>query len=91
MIRRWLGILLARRRIPERPAGAPPEGEQMDDSWTSRDERMLLLGQRLGQAKKELSLVEAEVQALRVDSGVVSRDYQPPPRRAREGEGSQPV
>lgn len=60
------------------------------DATMSRDERTVQLRSEIENAKRQLSLVEAEVQALRVDDGVAGRGYVPP-RRVREGEGHQPI
>lgn len=84
---RWLLNLL--RKDPPLPSPSVAEGDIIVVD-VQHDERPARLRSELEQAKRQLSLVEAEVQALRVDTGVIRRNYDPP-RRTNEGEGHQPA
>jgi hypothetical protein len=50
-----------------------------------------ILRSQLGEARRQLSLVEAEVRALQVDAGVIRRDYHPPRRAKESDQGTQPA
>ena len=96
----WLRQAIANRRSSQRHGETPAqivhdavatEGQDAVAVRDYDDERMTILRRELEKARVQMSLVEAEVQALRVDAGTIRRDYRAPARRGHEEEGHQPA
>lgn len=96
----WLRQAIANRRSSQRHGETPApivhdavaiEGQDAVTVHDFDDERMTVLRRELEKARVQMSMVEAEVQALRVDTGIIRRDYRAPTRRGHEEEGHQPA